>query len=303
MPTHSKCAVGVVIPVFNRPSCIVPTLQSMLEQSVPPRQIVIVNDGSTDNTAQVILEWIKQAAHTSSEIRLLDLPHGGVGFARNQGFAMLRDCNAVLFLDSDDIPAPNFLEVVSATLDAHPDAVAASGGLELENDIPLNQYMFYMGSEVASNTLFRCSIVEKYGVFDEALLTGQDLDLFIKISSNHTWLIQPGTSVVRADSYKPTDTGRLREGLFMYRTRWAFGHESLAKHAQLQNNPSLRIHFYHTMNQRWLTASESCAHTFQQYFPTVPKIVMAQVYVRHIVKYVYYRVLELYFKYIVPRRN
>ena len=106
--------ISVVIPAYNAERFILPTLQSILRQTVQDFEIVVVNDGSTDGTLDV-LESIGD-----SRLRVITRENGGECVARNQGFREARG-KYVSFIDSDDVWLENHLEQAMAFLENHPE--------------------------------------------------------------------------------------------------------------------------------------------------------------------------------------
>jgi glycosyltransferase involved in cell wall biosynthesis len=104
--------LSLVIPSYNRADLIGATLDSALNQRVPFAEIIVVDDGSTDHTAEVLSRY-------SDRVRIIHLPNGGVQHARNTGVAAVRGEYAVL-CDSDDLLEPDFVAIMAPWLDAHP---------------------------------------------------------------------------------------------------------------------------------------------------------------------------------------
>ncbi len=97
--------VSVVIPAFNASAYIERTLRSAVRQTYTALEIIVVNDGSTDDTAQLV----EQIAMTDSRIRLLSTPNRGVAAARNTGIEASSG-RFVAFLDADDLWHPTKIE-------------------------------------------------------------------------------------------------------------------------------------------------------------------------------------------------
>lgn len=114
----ARSCVSVVIPVRNRPASIVNAISSVLDQSLAPLRIVVVDDGSTDSTRGEVQHLAKGAVNLS----VITIAHSGPATARNAGLAALDaamqvapagskagDDNLIAFLDSDDIWPSDFL--------------------------------------------------------------------------------------------------------------------------------------------------------------------------------------------------
>lgn len=102
--------VSVVVPAFNRSDFIVPTLQSVQAQTLQPREIIVVDDGSTDDTADVA------ERHGATVVRR---PNGGIGAARNTGIEASSG-EWIALLDADDLWAPDKLETVARAVELCP---------------------------------------------------------------------------------------------------------------------------------------------------------------------------------------
>jgi cellulose synthase/poly-beta-1,6-N-acetylglucosamine synthase-like glycosyltransferase len=126
----SSCAprscprISVVVPAYNSERYLRETIDSVLAQTFKDWELVVFDDGSTDDTLQVARPY----ADTDRRITVAHGPNQGVANARNRGLA-LTDPRAefVVFLDHDDLWEPDALELLVATLDAHPEYVATHG--------------------------------------------------------------------------------------------------------------------------------------------------------------------------------
>lgn len=119
----SERLVSTIIPVFNRPVMVRAAVASVLAQTHRPIEILLVDDGSTDQTPQVLAEL--QAAHPD-EIRVLHQANAGAGAAREAGRLAARGV-FIQYLDSDDLLLPNKFTDQIAALEAHPDCAIAYG--------------------------------------------------------------------------------------------------------------------------------------------------------------------------------
>ncbi|MES2417963.1 MAG: glycosyltransferase [Bacteroidota bacterium] len=95
--------VSVVIPAYNAEKTIAQTLTSVFEQTYSPIEIIVVNDGSTDNTAAVLASY-------GDKIKLITIENNGVSYARNLGYSHANG-KYIQFLDSDDLLAPDKLDL------------------------------------------------------------------------------------------------------------------------------------------------------------------------------------------------
>ena len=113
--------VSVVIPCFNHGRFLVEALESLEAQTQPPAEIVVVDDGSTDETASV--------ARRFARVVLVQRPHLGLGAARNAGIAATSG-EYLVFLDADDRLRPEALAIGTRELEAHPDCAFVYGHCE-----------------------------------------------------------------------------------------------------------------------------------------------------------------------------
>src|SRR3972149_614140 len=104
--------VSVIIPSYNRADCVCDAIDSVLAQTYRDFETIVVDDGSTDETLQVLRNY-------RNDIRCLRRENGGAGAARNLGI-LSASGDYVAFLDSDDIMLPRRLEYQVAALDRFP---------------------------------------------------------------------------------------------------------------------------------------------------------------------------------------
>lgn len=124
MKHETLADVTVVIPTFNRGSFTVRALNSVLNQSCHPQQIIVVDDASSDDTVAVVRRWASDKnlrLHVESMAK-----NGGPAAARNRGIE-LATTEYVAFLDSDDEHLPHTLVRLRAAFETYPDAVLSFG--------------------------------------------------------------------------------------------------------------------------------------------------------------------------------
>lgn len=163
--------VTIVIPVYNGAKTIARTIESLLRQTLPPREIVIVDDGSTDETPAVL-------ARFAERIRVLRKVNGGPASARNAG-VRAAEGEFIAFTDSDCLPEPDWLRNLVAGFDR--DELAGVGGIVRSLDGTLTgQYVDAIrlldpqADEtgeipylITANACFRREALLRAGLFDE----------------------------------------------------------------------------------------------------------------------------------------
>ncbi|WP_272580778.1 glycosyltransferase family 2 protein [Providencia sp. PROV266] len=100
--------ISVIIPLYNGESVILRALKSILNQTVEVDEVIIINDGSTDNSASIIKDYIIK--ERISNIHLIEKENGGVSSARNLGILKAKN-ELIAFLDCDDEWIPNKIEM------------------------------------------------------------------------------------------------------------------------------------------------------------------------------------------------
>lgn len=106
-----KIAISLVIPSFNRASLIGETLDSALNQSMPFLEVIVIDDGSTDDTDAVLAKY-------AGKVRVIKVANGGVQRARNVGIEAAAG-EYVAFCDSDDLLETKYVATASAWLESH----------------------------------------------------------------------------------------------------------------------------------------------------------------------------------------
>lgn len=96
--------VSIIVPLFNKSKYIAATLESILRQKFDDYEVLIINDGSTDESPQIVEEY----AEKDHRICLINIPNGGVSNARNVGLKYVRG-EWIQFLDGDDLIDPQYL--------------------------------------------------------------------------------------------------------------------------------------------------------------------------------------------------
>lgn len=135
--------VSVVIPAYNAESFITDALDSIFRQTFSPAEVIVVNDGSRDRTAQAIEQWIRQH-QPAYPVRLINQANRGIAATRNEGIQ--RASGAwIAFLDADDVFEPGHLAALLQTVALHPGAIGAfaSGRLMVDGKVVDARYDDY----------------------------------------------------------------------------------------------------------------------------------------------------------------
>ena len=191
--------ISVVIPTYNSQNYIIRALDSVINQSRSPDEIIISDDGSRDNTLIVIKNWIKNNKKIS--IKILKNDHSGPGAARNIGIKNASHC-WISFLDSDDTWRYDKIELVKKVIlkehqlnfITHLEYHRSISGVKslISNRLKkliTTKKIFSLEKELYLSNLFSTSAVtikkellSRFGFFDEKLDNAQDYDLWLKLS-------------------------------------------------------------------------------------------------------------------------
>lgn len=119
--------ISIVIPLYNKEKSIITTLQSVIDQTFTEWECIVVNDGSTDNSLEVVRSFV-HSLNVRSLIRIIHKENGGVSSARNRG-VMEAKSDYIAFLDGDDIWEPTYLEEAAKLIQDFPGAAIYGLGL------------------------------------------------------------------------------------------------------------------------------------------------------------------------------
>jgi glycosyltransferase involved in cell wall biosynthesis len=180
--------VSVVIPVYNGARTLARAVDSILGQSLRDIELIVVDDGSTDATPDIL------AAIPDSRLRVIRQANGGRSLARN---AALRAARAeyVAMLDADDVAYPERLARQAAFLDAHPDvALCGTWAHRIEPDGSQHEWrqpleageirrtMLRSDCFIHSTVMARKRVLQECGGYDESLDFSEDYDLYLRIA-------------------------------------------------------------------------------------------------------------------------
>jgi glycosyltransferase involved in cell wall biosynthesis len=191
----SSPRVSVIIPAFNRAWCVAHAVESVLAQTFKDFEIVAVDDGSSDGTADVLEKF-------GDRVRLIRQENRGVSAARNSGIRAARG-NWVAFLDSDDRWHPEKLERQLSALDKYSAKICFTRCVNAQNETlrdiefvsftprepeilyvqnPADSVCFSPRHPLIQTMVAEKKLLEKVGLFDESFHAAEDAELIFRLS-------------------------------------------------------------------------------------------------------------------------
>jgi glycosyltransferase involved in cell wall biosynthesis len=208
--------VSVIVPCYNGARFLEDALRSALSQTYPDVEIIVVDDGSTDNSAEIAQRF---------PVRYIRQENRGLTETRNRGVRESRG-SFIVFLDADDRLKPEAIEAGIRLLQFRPEYAMAVGdhtfisadGSHLAGSrkecLPSHHYEALLKSnfiEMISSALFRRRVFDEVGGFDPKLRVAEDYDLYLRIVRSHPICCHP--SIVA--EYRIHDTNASRNAELM----------------------------------------------------------------------------------------
>ena len=190
--------ISVIIPTWNRADLLGRAIRSVLAQDLTPGELIVIDDGSTDCTPNMVRAMADQV---EVPIRLLRQENRGAAAARNRGIEAVRG-ELLAFLDSDDWWLPNKLALQATALATHPGHLISHtrelwyrGGCRVnqkrKHDPPDGDiFAASLGLCVIgmSTVMARRELFARYGLFDETLPCCEDYDFWLRVGSREPFL-------------------------------------------------------------------------------------------------------------------
>jgi glycosyltransferase involved in cell wall biosynthesis len=181
--------ISIVNPLYNKEYSISNTISSVLSQSYRDFELLVINDGSTDRSINIVETF------NDDRIRIINKPNGGVSSARNRGIKEA-ESEWIAFLDGDDYWDPSFLSTLLDLKERYPDAAMYTGQyaqvnnskeiIRLDRFPPIREGYFdlfsYLYAVHSSSILVNKNVFKLCGYFDENLTHGEDTDMWIRIA-------------------------------------------------------------------------------------------------------------------------
>jgi glycosyltransferase involved in cell wall biosynthesis len=200
----SNPTISIVVPAYNAQKTILETIYSVQKQTFFDWELIVINDGSTDRT----LELLNIVADT--RLKIFSYPNGGLSVARNRGITHAQG-EFIAFLDADDLWTPDKLEAQLIALQSHPKAGVAyswnyymdeEGTTVYEPEIPIffagNVYHnLLLGNFIVngSNCLIRKQAIESVGEFDPEVAGSADWDYWLRLAEHWDFVLIPKPQV------------------------------------------------------------------------------------------------------------
>ena len=191
--TEESERISVVMPLYNKEAEVERALRSIIEQSLTPGEIIVVDDGSTDGSRAIVERII--AENPEAGIRLITQQNSGVSAARNRGIAEAKG-EYIALLDADDAWLTGYLAEVCRLMEYYPDADAystafdiVSGTKHVAASTPTTEGYIDIAEEalqhrypiIPSTATLRREAVLRAGGFPEGMRIGEDQWLWVKM--------------------------------------------------------------------------------------------------------------------------
>lgn len=231
-------SIDVIIPLYNCQKFIIDAIQSVESQTIGPAKIIVVNDGSTDNSLEVVNQY-----KSSIPIQVINKLNGGVSSARNTGI-QASTAEFIAFLDADDEWVPDKLEQQLKVFIAQPCGVIGAvfsrfilideNGHEVRQKTPFridpnirkNARSILVQANVVgspSAVMVRRTCLDVVGYFDEKLAGGEDCDLWLRIAEISTidYVDKELVRIRKHNHNAQNDSGLMFRNQMFFCNKWA----------------------------------------------------------------------------------
>jgi glycosyltransferase involved in cell wall biosynthesis len=261
--------LSVIIPVFNRADLLVATLESIVSQTRPADEIIVVDDGSTDDVTAAV-------SHFGKSVTMIRQQNAGPAAARNHGFRLATG-DMIQFFDSDDLMSRNKLEVqLSAILTSAadiaycpwaqaeligPDARLKGPVLQqgpLPSTRPALDWYLRGWVTVFQTLIFPRKFLEAAGPFDERLMPTEDSELLFRMLSLQPKLIHTPDALVLYRVHPATQISSGSSSSSLQRARdWLLYKQTVLRQLEARNN------FGKSVIAKWTRETKEAALDFE----------------------------------------
>jgi glycosyltransferase involved in cell wall biosynthesis len=213
--------ISVIIPVFNRASEVCNAIDSALAQTLPPLEVIVVDDGSTDETPDVLTRY-------GDRIRVVRQSNQGVAAARNAGIAVARG-DLLAFLDSDDVWLSRKLELQASRIEADPELGLVHCGVDFEGTgINLDGMEGSVATEIlrlersvivahGSGVMVPRRVADEVGGFDARMRVSEDWDFCYRVATRYriAFVAEPLVLHARHATGLQNDIAKMEHGMLL----------------------------------------------------------------------------------------
>lgn len=268
--------ISVIIPVYNGEKTIEKTINSVLNQTFTTLEVIVINDGSTDSTLNVI-ENIND-----SRLQVFSYQNAGLATSRNRG---LSHCvgKYISFIDADDLWTPDKLATQLQLLEANPDAAVAYSWTDyidsneqflkagrrvtLSGDV-YKQLLQWNFLENGSNPLICYEAIQAVGNFDETLKAAEDWDMWLRLAASYKFVVVPKAQILyRVSVHSMSNNIKVQEIESLKVIKRAFNSDKAESLQHLKNSSLAYLYKYLTFKslerpinlyKRWISLQFLC---------------------------------------------
>ncbi|MGB5963091.1 MAG: glycosyltransferase family A protein [Coleofasciculaceae cyanobacterium] len=205
---QNSFVVSVIIPAYNAERTILETIASVQQQTFSDFEIIVINDGSTDRTLELV-QGIQD-----ERVKIFSYENGGLPVARNRGISRAKG-EFIAFIDADDMWTSDKLELQVAILQQHPEAGVAYSWSRFMNErgelsyvvddrhIEGNVYEKLLLNNFLNNgssLLVRREAIESAGKFDPTLKSCEDWDFYLRLAAKWSFVLVPKPQILYRQS-------------------------------------------------------------------------------------------------------
>jgi cellulose synthase/poly-beta-1,6-N-acetylglucosamine synthase-like glycosyltransferase len=257
-----------VIPAYNVCAYLEETLLSLQHQSLQAFEAIVVDDGSTDSTAEIVQQFCQR----DSRFRVLTQPNRGLSSARNAGIRQAQ-ADYIAMLDGDDRYEPDKLANHVNWLDGDPQIGVVYSASKIIRDDGQVSWMSLSGKPIASdplvallcknfighgsNAVFRKVLIQQVGEFDETLRSSEDIDFWLRVAATGQWQFQREPRALCCYRVRPS-------GLSFNVAQMLRSHEQVIQSAYQRSQESLEpwlptayAHMYRFLSRLALTGGDT----------------------------------------------
>ena len=229
IPLSVNDLISVILPTFNRAGYLKRAIDSVIDQQRPPDELIIIDDGSTDNSTHVVHEACRRAEFP---VHLLHQENRGTAAARNAGILKARG-ELLCFLDSDDWWDPRKIALQAAEHEKNPDIhISHTREIWFRNGVRVNQkkkhappngFIFSACLRMCvvgmSTVMVRRKLFDRFGLFDTEFPCCEDYDLWLRVARKVPFLLVDHALTLK-EGGRPDQLSQIyRQGMDQFRIR------------------------------------------------------------------------------------